>query len=647
MKKLLTPTNGEANGKAKIVSSNQGRILARLGRLTLTGVITFSIGAAAIFERYNNYWEKTIFRVQTVDFNILSHTLPTKLSYTIIQNKPEELQRTLNSNYSLFGLVITDPTGQKIIASSQSRFSSRSWSVALNPQQLQKHPYDLLLDPPPLYPQWSYSDPRAVERSATNFTNQGRVIGRVYYVRGVRPSFKNDFLQWLVNPLAASSRAEMYTMTMLACLTSSLAFWGLWEYLLYKKYTQKLQAQQKEKELIDKNSILSCQLTERVNEIEKLRHQIELEHSNSFSQAEQYQNYNQQLQQEIAQLHNTIAVLPSVTSSNRTQIQLSKAQEEIKLAHQEQQEQKQQIHQLNQQLQVYHNQLLEAKGASKKQFENRIKETEKARALAEIDLEKIRNSEKTLREKTSTLERHLTSQQSVQNQLTRQLEILQKTLAESQRQEQESHEKAERASQHLESLAQELELLKEETGRHSLNKFEKYVFTQLQNQLTNKEIHTQFDVGIGGENSKFVDFLVILNNCIIVVEAKSYIGAIEPINDPRNKHWICRTGNNNIRINNSWGVNPYQQVKVYVDAVLFRTQKHISRIHNTKVPVYGIVVFPSETKISNSIQTEIGEYYRFITLSNLIRTINEIQNQVTSRNLSRMTYGQIDAIIAA
>ncbi|MEC4814521.1 MAG: hypothetical protein SAK29_14780 [Scytonema sp. PMC 1069.18] len=294
--------------------SKKERILARLGRLTVTGAITFGIGVLTIFDRYNNYWDTTIFRVQTVDFNILSHTLPTKLSQAIVQNKPEELQRTLNSNYGLFGLVVTDPTGQKVIASSQS-YKTPSWASALNPEQLQKHPYDVLLNPPPTYPQWSYSSPYATDRSATNLTNQGRVIGRVYYVRGVKPSFRADFVKWLSNPITPSSRIETYTMTMVAWLTGGFAVWLLWEYLLYKKFVQQQQAREKEKALIEQNETLSFLLIERVFEIENLQYQLEEERFQFNNQSQELHTYNQQLQQQISQLHNTIAVLPKTVAT--------------------------------------------------------------------------------------------------------------------------------------------------------------------------------------------------------------------------------------------------------------------------------------------------------------------------------------------
>lgn len=218
-------------------TSNRGAILKILARLATTGIISFGIGGAVIFDRYNNYWNQTIFRVQTVDFNILSHTLPTKLSYAIIKNKPEEVQRTLDSNYSLFGLIVTDSSGQKIISySGKDSGKSSSWKAALNPQELTKHPYDVLLDPPPVFAQWAYSDSHSTERSATSVTNQGRVIGRVYYVRGVRPTFQEDIATFLSNPFSGSSRIQTYATTLAACFGGTFIIWSILEFILYKKW---------------------------------------------------------------------------------------------------------------------------------------------------------------------------------------------------------------------------------------------------------------------------------------------------------------------------------------------------------------------------------------------------------------------------
>ncbi len=53
---------------------------------------------------YESYWNGTIHRVQTVDFNILHHVLPTCLSQMILAGRDAEIQNVLNSNYGIFGI---------------------------------------------------------------------------------------------------------------------------------------------------------------------------------------------------------------------------------------------------------------------------------------------------------------------------------------------------------------------------------------------------------------------------------------------------------------------------------------------------------------------------------------------------------------
>ena len=606
---------------AKIVHSSNAKLtVERLGRFALIGVVSLGIGTAAVYDRYKNYWEKTIYRVQTVDFNMLSHTLPTKLSYTIVKNQPQELQRTLNSNYGLFGLIVTDPTGQNIIASSQGSSSK----TAPDAQQLQKHPYDLLLDPPPIYPQWTYSEPHAVERSATNLTNRGRVIGRIYYVRGENPSFGDDVVKWLSKPLSPSSRAETFTITITTLLLSGLSFWLLWEHLLYKKRVQEARMREKEEELINRNKYLLLQLKERINEIANLKNLLELENIKFEEQTEQFVNRNQNLKQEINNLQDTIEKLKLTNNSVVNQDELEQAQKEIERAYRNQQEQNEKIKQLGDQLQDYYVQLeiAKRKGESLKQIEIQIQHITEDKLSAEKELNHIRERENKLNQTIDKLKNQLTSQAIAQNELNKQLQLLQDSLDESKNQEEESRNKALESAQQIEKLNQEMELLIEETGNRPLNAFEEKILNQIQNNLNTQEIHTLFDAGTGGERSKFIDLLIITNNAIFVIEAKAYRGEIKPIGIPRNSNWICRRGNNSTLVKSSWGYNPYQQVNTYTNAILGL----LSNNWHPRKSVYGIIVFPSEARIDSEITSNMGKYYRATTLNNLITTIKELNH---------------------
>jgi hypothetical protein len=73
-------------------------------RFAMTSSVACLAATLSNWMDYQYYWNGTIYRTQTVDFNILSHTLPTKLSYALQKKDIDELQQTLNSNYGFFWL---------------------------------------------------------------------------------------------------------------------------------------------------------------------------------------------------------------------------------------------------------------------------------------------------------------------------------------------------------------------------------------------------------------------------------------------------------------------------------------------------------------------------------------------------------------
>lgn len=179
---------------------NRSRIIRWVGVSSLTlGIATglFLLG----FARYHKYWKGTIERVQTVDFNILSHLLPYKLSSAMLKQDEREIQKIINSNYGLFGIVVTDCQGedkeclkQQIVYSTRSK---RDWKQNLTTEDLINHPYDILRDPPPFATENIYRNPRQVDRVSTGKVNQGKIIGRVYYIRQKPPSFTDSLFHSL------------------------------------------------------------------------------------------------------------------------------------------------------------------------------------------------------------------------------------------------------------------------------------------------------------------------------------------------------------------------------------------------------------------------------------------------------------------
>jgi signal transduction histidine kinase len=205
------------------------KILDTFLRSLLVVEIGFALASVVNIVNYKNYWEKTIFRVQTVDFNMLSHMLPAKLSATLIQNDFQEVQRTLDSNYGYFNLVVTDcKTVEKLCPNQKILYASKTKKNSIESIQvtdLLEKPFDLLKDPPPLLTEATFPHARAVERQPTGKTNLGNIIGRVYYVRGTPPSFWGDYFSWIRNPWGEGGAKRAYSLTFVLFTIGSSFIW--------------------------------------------------------------------------------------------------------------------------------------------------------------------------------------------------------------------------------------------------------------------------------------------------------------------------------------------------------------------------------------------------------------------------------------
>jgi signal transduction histidine kinase len=227
--------------------------LLRLGgSVILAALVTLSLGYVSYF----NYWKRTIFRTQTVDFNILVNTLPTKLSMHLIDNNIEELQRTLDSNYGLFGIVVTNcqlaepecPEQEIIYLSSGEVIKTapadkifkpkginlENWQLKLSKENLKGQLYVPLRNPPSLTPEWEFKSPFDTETKPTGDINPGKIIGRVYFIRNSPPVFIDDLGRWLKNPLSNSSATLLYNSIALATLFTSLLVWLILELRYHK-----------------------------------------------------------------------------------------------------------------------------------------------------------------------------------------------------------------------------------------------------------------------------------------------------------------------------------------------------------------------------------------------------------------------------
>lgn len=221
------------------------------GRAVAAGVLPAIATYYWTSTNHHNYWNRTIFAVQTIDFKILSHTLPTKLSTLIIQNDVKEIQRTLQSNTGRFGMVVTDCKvvdkdcpNQKLLYRTESR---SSWSQTFSMDYLKDAPFDILRDPPPLKAEIDFPDIRSREYQPTGQTNDGQIIGRVYYVRGIPPSYSDSWGSWFRD--SSTGVGSIYTSSVSTFFASWLFLILLVEIAVNKIEAKKQQNLQLERDL--------------------------------------------------------------------------------------------------------------------------------------------------------------------------------------------------------------------------------------------------------------------------------------------------------------------------------------------------------------------------------------------------------------
>ncbi|TVR12311.1 MAG: addiction module toxin, HicA family [Phormidium sp. GEM2.Bin31] len=275
-------------------------LLYSLGRLSLISITAVSIATISNWANYRHYSKGTMFRVETVDFNLLSHSLPTKLSYLLIENQAQEIQTTLESNYGRFGLVVTDCTSDRPDCPNQTILHQSPQTPTVSPADLENHPFDLLRDPPPLFAESTYRQPDDTDPIATGQTNPGDIIGRVYYLRHRPPTFIDDYRGWLLNPLQLSGSRFIYLLTTIFFLTGGVMTWALIEIILYSQ-------RKKRQELQRDAQTLKQQLESQLQQIPKLLQERELARRELDSYRDKQQQQTQDLQSLISDYETQLA----------------------------------------------------------------------------------------------------------------------------------------------------------------------------------------------------------------------------------------------------------------------------------------------------------------------------------------------------
>lgn len=515
------------------LAQKSGRVVLRNSIVRLCLLLGVGLaGAVAISQAtYRGYWDTTIRRVQTVDFNILSQILPYKLSSLLIKGNKPELQQTLNSNFGLFSIVVTDASGKKIIAAthSRSKIDPQAMLAAISDAS-----YDQLLDPPPLLATRRLPSPRASDSDwiKTGRTNPGKVIGRMYLLRGQPKPFQEDLWVWIKNPLSSSSTNQHYMLIWSTTLLLSFSLWLAIELvvlrsrnnrsILLKKMEWKKEEAirdsiRREKDAAKMNQILQQQAEERLAQIEELTGQSESERQKAHQQA-------MELKSRISDLERMFSTETDVAADVRVQEQISLLRR-----------------------------LMQA---------------------AESDAEAKQRS--------------------------------------------------------LENLAEEHDRMMDASNRSELNGFESKIQEIINSELQQEHyLLPQYDCAKPGKDSRFIDFVLALNGCVICVEVKNYDNEIVATGNVRNSSWVSRASSlRDVTINPNTisSRNPYHQVKNGGDALRSVLKDKLSE----KIPAYGIVVFSGRAEISDAILEEFsGGFHRVATARNLIDVINQLASEAS------------------
>lgn len=499
-------------------------------RLVLLLSLVFPIAKPISREYYDNHYSKALLKIHTTDFNFFSDQLRTQLSYFLLMNDVVSLQHVLDSNFGLFGFVITDCTsraaacdGEKILYSSNPDLDWREFPTV---KDLRGSQYILLDDASP------------VIAGTTQAAAQNNIIGRLYVIANIPLSFNEDYSAWLRSPFKDIGPWKYYLKTMKFCLLGGLLVWMVVELLLRMRRIQIYNARQRELELIANADTY-------LNMLEEQNGKLEEQERSTTLQFETYMDRIRELELKV-----------------KNDIEYQKFTESV-------------MHELE-----------EAKKEQLTRLTNELSQTK-----FEMDI---------LRNKIAALD----------------------------------------------SVSRKGGAAPSPSTAAYANAFEQKLFETLfrssKYSRGDWRIINSFNVAAGRNQSQFTDCILISKDCLVVLEAKNYSGTIESEGDVENSKWFSVIGSEKREVQSLWGDNPFHQVNEYCMSLLRMIQKRSA----WNIPVYGVIVFPEGTVLSE-IGSSIGRFYRVATIDRLVAAVEIIDAEARRHNAfsKRPTPHQIEALI--
>ncbi len=274
-------------------------------------LLGLGIGTGANLINHNAYWNYTIFNVQSVDFNILANVLPASIKEPLLKGDQEELRRLLDSNYSLFGIVVSrcEPgnacNSERFVASSGFHIqdnggsirlsgnkpwsirATRAWTGVLQEKARSRTSFvKHLKENESVDVQGIYADSTKPDfayervnnrRNATRLDHNEGIerIGNIYFIRNTVPPFTDELANSLSRlfrtgsttlPAFLSTRQGVIFQTYIGSVVVVLFLWAVFELIAarykYEQQKEEVQLQAQKIELQAQESKLQAQRIE-------------------------------------------------------------------------------------------------------------------------------------------------------------------------------------------------------------------------------------------------------------------------------------------------------------------------------------------------------------------------------------------------
>jgi len=254
-------------------------------RLGLILAVSLAVATYLNQDTYKDFYGKKLFKLHTADLKTLASQMTIKLNFFLDQGNSKGVQDVLDASFGLFGFVITDcVTPERVCPEQKILYTSDPslpWLRRPTIEDLSGGSFVFLQRPLPV---------GNVAVSPDKYP--GQVIGRLYVIKNIPSSFRQDYLRWLMSPFSDIGVSRFYLRTFFAFVAGALIIWTVAEFYFMLRRRQRLALIRREEELRSSVDSYLKQLTEKNSQIARLNDQ-------SRKQYESYVGKIRSLEQKI------------------------------------------------------------------------------------------------------------------------------------------------------------------------------------------------------------------------------------------------------------------------------------------------------------------------------------------------------------